>query len=432
MSNSLAAERTKEVAETKRLLGLGGFAQHCEIIEDAKRNGHYVIVADYLEDAPGKRLADESHLISITDVDALVDLCRERRVDGVMNYCIDPGQKPYQQICARLGLPCYGTKNQFDILTNKDLFYETCIRHGLDVIPRYNVSDRHTAEELAKIEYPVVVKPVDSRASKGISVCWTEADLLPAIDKALSNSQRRKIIFEKFMKGDELCAKYFACDGEVFLTSFSDTYSCFVDGQKVSIVGKYFPSKYEQLYRETTDSKVREMIKSIGVQNGPLSFTGFFDDGKFRFFDPSFRLGGAQQWRIEAHVTGVDTSRCMTNFALTGSMGDPKALAQIENGFADKCAAMVFILVRLGRIGRISGLDEARRVKSVFGHCISHAEGDVVRDYGTSDHVVAWFHLAADNRDQIKQDIRRIQDVITITDDAGEDMLLPHFDVNAI
>jgi len=417
----------------KRILILGGFAQHLEIIKYAKERGCYVIVADYLEDAPGKKLADESHLISITDVDALVDLCRSRHVDGVMNYCIDPGQKPYQQICERLGLPCYGTKEQFDIMTNKDLFHEACVSNGLDVIPIYNISDTYTDRELDAIDYPVVLKPVDSRASKGFSVCRSRNDIKDAIQRALVHSKRKKIVFQKYMKNkDEVCAKYFVCDGTVHLTSFSDTYSYCVNGEKVSINGKYFPSKYDALYKKTADIDVKKMIKKIGIKNGPLSFTAFYDDGKFRFFDPSFRLGGAQQWRIEECITGLDQSKCMTNFAMTGSMGYPEYFELVEQGFDSKVGAMLFVLVGLGVIGRVSGLNEALNVSSVVASCVSHKEGDTVSEYGTSDHVLAYIHLVADDKKKIKEDMLKIQSLIKVTDSSGGDMLLPHFDVNLI
>ncbi len=417
----------------KRILILGGFAQHYEIIKHAKARGCYVIVADYLEDAPGKRIADESYLISITDVDALVELCREKQVDGVMSYCIDPGQKPYQQICESLGLPCYGTQEQFNVLTNKDLFHQSCIVNELDVIPSYEVSDEYADEELVRIEYPVVVKPVDSRASKGFSVCWRREDLEKSIQHALTHSKRKKIVFEKYMKNrDEVCAKYFVCDGEVFLTSFSDTYSYCVNGEKISINGKYFPSKHYDMYKETTDARVKEMVKKMGIKNGPLSFTAFYDDGAFRFFDPSFRLGGAQQWRIEASVTGVDKSKCMTNFAMTGSMGDPRSLEFVERGFESKVGAMLFVLVGLGTIGDIVGLEDALKVSSVVASCISHNEGDTISEYGTSDHVLAYIHLVADDKQRIKEDMLKIQSLINVTNDEGKAMLLPHFDVSLI
>ena len=323
----------------KKLLVMGGVSQHKEIVEYAMRMGLYVIVVDYLKDSPCKKIADENHLISITDIDAIVKLCREKKVDGVMNGCIDPGQKPYQIICEQLGLPCYGTKEQFNIMTNKDFFYETCIKYGLDVIPRYDINN---------VEFPLVVKPVDGRASKGISVCRQEDQLEPAIKKALSYSTRQKIIFEKYMKRNELCAKYFVSNGDIFLSSLSDTYSYFKNGEKVYMNGKFFPSKYIDLYKET-DHKVRNMIKHLGIKNGPLSFTAFFDEGKFRFFDPSFRLGGGQQWRIEAAATGIDQSYCMTNFAITGVMGDSKEISKIESGFDNQYAASVYFLLDLGQ-----------------------------------------------------------------------------------
>ncbi|HRS09172.1 MAG TPA: hypothetical protein P5221_10095, partial [Bacteroidia bacterium] len=72
--------------KNKKLLVLGGFAQHIEIIQEAKKRGAYVIVIDYLKDSPGKKIADEDFLISIVDVDQIVELCKEKNIDGIMNY----------------------------------------------------------------------------------------------------------------------------------------------------------------------------------------------------------------------------------------------------------------------------------------------------------------------------------------------------------
>lgn len=415
----------------KNLVVMGGLAQHNEIIEHAKNIGSFVIVMDYLNDSPGKKIADESHLISITDIDKMVEFCHEKKVDGIMNYCIDPGQKPYQAICEQLGLQCYGTKEQFDILTNKDLFYETCIKFGLDVIPRYNLKLNFSDDDLLEIEFPLVVKPADGRASKGNSVCYNKNQLKPAIIKALFNSSRKRVIFEKYLKRDELCAKYFVANGEVFLSSLSDTFSHFENGEKVCINGKFFPSKYADLYKDT-DIKVRRMIRELGIQNGPLSFTAFFDEGKFRFFDPSFRLGGGQQWRIETYVSGVDKSKCLTNFALTGTMGNLKEIRKIDNSFHNQFGSVVFILIKTGTVGKIVGLEDALTVKSVIGHCQSHFEGDTIKQYGTTDQVAIRIHIVSNSKAQIKEDITTIQSKIHITDINGEDMLLPKFDVNQI
>lgn len=89
-------------------------------------------------------------MLNITDVDGIVEKCREEHVDGVMNFCIDPAQKPYYEICRRLNVPCIGTKETFEILTDKRKFKDYCIAHDVDVIPEY------TEEDIRKgnVEYP--------------------------------------------------------------------------------------------------------------------------------------------------------------------------------------------------------------------------------------------------------------------------------------
>ncbi len=414
--------------DQRKLLVLGGLAQHCEIIEDAKAQGLYVIVIDNLDDSPGKRIADESHKISIVDVGEVVRLCRERSIDGVMNYCVDPGQKPYQQICEQLGIPCYGTKEQFNVLTNKDLFYKVCADYGLDIVPQFQLPENGRGFEGLSLEYPVLVKPADGRASKGISVCNGPADIPSAVEKALQFSARKKVIIQKYLPKPEVCAKYFVCEGEVLLTSVSDTHSAYVRGERAYICGKIFPSIHYDEYLAHTDKKVRRLIKGLNIENGPLSFTGFYDEGKFRFFDPSFRLGGGQQWRIEAHISGVDVANCMTQFALNGSMGDLSKIRMIDKKFETQRAVMLYILARTGRIAKIAGIARAICHETVIGHHLSHREGDLITTFGTSDHVVARFLMVSSDAKKLRNDAESIRGMVDVLDQEGESMLLEGFD----
>ena len=125
----------------KRLLVLGGAFQHCKVVEAAKELGVTVIVTDYLpvEQAPAKQIADKYYMHNITDIDEIVAMCREENVDGVMALCLDACQRPYQQICEKLQVPCFGTKEQFRILTDKNAFKRACVANGVDIIPEYNL-----------------------------------------------------------------------------------------------------------------------------------------------------------------------------------------------------------------------------------------------------------------------------------------------------
>ena len=411
----------------KKLLILGGFAQITDVIQDAVDAGYHVIVTDNIPDSPGKKIAHESHMISITDVEGLIRLCRERQVDGVMNYCIHSGQKSYQKVCEALDIPCYGTSEQFEILTEKSKFKSVCVANNLDVVDSYPP----VFEDLMLLpesDFPIVIKPADGRASKGVSVCNAHSELEEAIRNASRNSANGCFIAEKFMNAPEVAVKYFVVDGEISLTSMSDIYTLYQEGLRVYIWTQTFPSRHYDLFLREGDAKVREFIRRLGVRNGPLSFSGFVDGERFRFVDPSFRMGGAQDWLIVEEITGVNISKLMTQFAVTGSMGDPSTIASIDGRFSQKAASMLYFLVGLGTVGKVVGVDEARNVQAVIGCHQTHREGDVVKHFGTSEHVLLRFLLVAENVQELIEAILEVQSCIAVFDDRGRNMLLQKFD----
>ena len=131
---------------------LGGTAQQIKLVEAAKQMGVYTIVVDYLNDSPAKKVADEAYLYDVKDVDGIVELCRRKKVDGVICGYIDPCQRPYQEICEKLGLPCYGTARQFFQMTDKHAFKKMCLQNGVNVIPEYTEADVRTGKIMNKIK----------------------------------------------------------------------------------------------------------------------------------------------------------------------------------------------------------------------------------------------------------------------------------------
>lgn len=135
----------------KKLLILAGADVHVKVVRAAKELEAYTIVTDNLapEDSPAKLVVDEYWNYSITAVDEITRRCREDNVNGVLNFCIDPVQIPYQQICESLHLPCYGTREQFKLLTDKRLFKDYCVSSGVGLYPEYSEDDIETGTILS-------------------------------------------------------------------------------------------------------------------------------------------------------------------------------------------------------------------------------------------------------------------------------------------
>lgn len=413
----------------KKLLILGGVAQLEDIVRDAQSKGYYVYVVDNCAASPAKQYANEAVDISIVDSDAIARFCKDNKITSVMNYCLHPGQRPYYQICMALGVDPYGSEEQFESLIQKTLFKAICVRNKIPIAQEY---DHDELLDPSFIDWPVVVKPVDGRASKGVSLCYNIDNVNSAIINAAQNCAQRSYIIEKFNCGQEFIVKYFVIDGVIALTSMSDVFVLYSGNKRIYYWSQVFPSIHYSLYLASMDHRIRDLIKGLGIKNGPLSFTGFTDGINFQFIDPSFRLGGAQDWLIVNAITGVNISSLMTEYAINGSMGNASIIKSLDKKFSKKASAMLYFLVRSGKIDKIKGVDQALRSDCVVAFHQCHDEGDIVQAEGSSQHVILRFLMVATSFSALKNEMRKIQECIEVLDVYCNSMLLKPFDIDIL
>ena len=70
----------------EKILILGGTHFQVPVIQYSKEQGYRVITCDYLPDNPGHLLSDEYYNVSTTDKEAVLDLARGLKVDGVLAF----------------------------------------------------------------------------------------------------------------------------------------------------------------------------------------------------------------------------------------------------------------------------------------------------------------------------------------------------------
>ena len=71
------------MTEGKKLLVLGGTYASYDVVKNAREMGVHTIVADYYEHGMAKGIADETVLISTTDIEGLSKFIRAKGIDGV-------------------------------------------------------------------------------------------------------------------------------------------------------------------------------------------------------------------------------------------------------------------------------------------------------------------------------------------------------------
>lgn len=417
----------KSVYRGKRLLVLGGADIHTKVVECANEMGIYTIVADYYEDSPAKRIADQKLLISAANVDEIVKWCKDNPVDGVLSCGIDPLQIPYQQICNKLGLPCYGTHEQFEIMTNKKHFKEFCTNHGVGTIPDY------TEEDIVKenVSYPIMIKPTESRGSRGQTICYDKSQAVQALEKAKGESNDGTVIVEKYMKGyQDISNAFFVVNGIPYLVKFGDRYvGKAEDNLDRQAMCTRLPSVLAKEFEKESLTKVKEMVKSLGIQFGPVFLQGFLDEhGKVFYYDPGLRMPGSDYERILKSATGFDIVKSLIHFALTGDTctcyGHPKQCYNL-NG---KKAYILDVSVRSGQIATIEYGEDIQHYDRIVYYSQRLNENDYVPSSGDIQQRISEFSVLLNGGESIQQSIQKIYKNYHVYDYEGNDMIVSRVD----
>lgn len=421
----------------KRLLVLGGTKATYDLVKNAKDMGVYTIVTDDDPNSITKRIADESYLVSTTDIDGLNKLIVEKSIDGAFCGPSEFNIRNLIRLCEVSGLPCYTTMEQWDNCANKDVFTHYCMQYNVDCPQEYDINEFSSDEELDALDYPVIVKPVDRCSSIGITVCEDKSTIREACHFAMEASNCKRIIVEKYIENDgELFGvRYFLQDGEAFPYLLIDTYVADPIYKKSLISAVTLtPSKYRDYYMENMDKNVRDMLKGMGLKNGTVFIQALPYKGKIYFHEMGYRLSGGMIFKLTNPLMGINDMNMMVRYALGGSICTEDELRKLDVNCNGKFGAQLMIPLSAGVIGNIDGLPECQCMPAVCDFIQYYDKGDCVEEQyiGTLQQLFGRFTLAADLEETLLDTIDLIQKKLKVWDVNGDEMTTMPFDLQRV
>lgn len=409
--------------EGKKLLVLGGGATSIDIVKAAQTLGVYVIVTDYYDvsRSPAKLIADEYWNESITDYDKLCALIKEKGVNGIITGFTDSYLMPYQHLCELSGLPCYATKEVFELTMDKARFKQLCRDNDVPVIPEYDLASFDP--NIINDNHKVIVKPVDNSGSRGVILCTKPEDFQKCLDYALSFSEKKQVVIERYMEMDSISISYTIQDGVVSLSTTDDRYvHKAASGSSVTQCGIY-PSKYTEAYIKHIDPKMKKMYERAGLRNGVLAVQFFTDGNEFYVMEMGHRLTGGQHYTYTMAENGISSLDQLIHFAVTGSMAD-YSIAERDNACFKHVYCHLFILGKHAKIARFEGLDYLKQIPELMHLTEMKKVGDMIGVDGTSAQKVVGLHLKLKNREDLLRLIKNIQREFHFYDEDGNDLML--------
>lgn len=306
----------------KTLLLLGGSAQQVVAIETAKRLGYRTVLCDFLPDNPGQYTADKFYPVSTTDREAVLEVAKKEKVDGVLAYASDPAAPTAAYVAESLGLPT-NPSSAVETLCNKDLFRDFLRENGFNtpVSKGYRNAEAVSAD-IPMFHLPVIVKPVDSSGSKGATVLHSWEGLDKALAFAFSFSRAHRIIVEEFIEKKHpylIGGDIFVSDGKVILWGLLN---CHRDERVNPLVpvGKSYPLLLEQSDVLQIQETLQNMIDKLGIRFGSMNVELVIDkNDRVWPIDVGPRAGGNMIPDLLGRIFGVD----LVSMAVQSAMGEP-------------------------------------------------------------------------------------------------------------
>lgn len=386
---------------SKAILIVSGGVEAAAAAQRAKEMGLYVVVSDRDPEAPGFAFADS---IIIADVYSPEETAaaaerfhrKVRRIDGVICVAAD-APLTVAAVNQRLGLKGISVEAA-RLASDKLAMKERLLAAGVPIPWFSPVTTVQALQRFAIERGPnLVIKPVDSRGSRGVQRISHVKDLEKGFALARQHSPTERVMVEEYLAGPQVSTESIVIGGRCHTPGFSDRNYEFLDRYAPFFIenGGDLPSNLSL----DVQAKVRDVVgraaAALGIVDGTVKGDIVVHDGEAYVIELAARLSGGFFCTHEIPLsTGVDFLGAAIRVAL-GEIVSPEELQPKEQ----RAVCQRYAFPKPGKVVRISDAEEARKVKGVSEFIVTAKIGDVIPPAGDKRPSAAMVVTTASSRD---------------------------------
>lgn len=382
----------------KKILLLGGSAQQVIAIETAKRLGYYTILCDFLDDNPGQYVADKFYLESTTDKEKILEIAKKEKIDGILAYASDPAAPTAAYVAEKLGLPG-NPYESVEILCNKDKFRKFLAENDF-CTPQAkgysNVDDAISDLKNNMFKYPIIIKPVDSSGSKGVSRCESIDDTKEKIEYAFSYSRGKRIIIEEFVEkyGYQIAGDGLSVDGKLIFRYFANDHFNEKCKNPFVPISASFPYNMPSDVQDKIHNEIQRLLDKLNMKTSTYNFDMRIDkDYNVYLMEVAPRDGGNYIPDVIRYATGVDLVEC----SVKAAMGEEIVLGNVKfEGFYSYFAVHS---LEYGILDHVEFSEEGKR-HILENHLIKNS-GDEISTFTGANTTLGCLVMNFDNMEQM-------------------------------
>lgn len=397
----------------KKLMLLGGLRYLLPVIEIAHRLGIYVITVDYIPDNIAHKYSDEYHNVSIIDKDAVLQLAQKLKIDGIMSFAVDPGVVSAAYVAEKMGLPFQCSYEAACILQDKARFRVFLTDHGFNVPKAKGYTESNKAEALKDVDFfhwPIIVKPVDSAGSKGVTKVDTPNDLTKAIESALASSISKQFIIEDYLEKEGFSAgsESFAVDGKLLYNGFYDQYFDEKAKNPYTPSAECWPSIMDPKHLNEIRSELQRLFDLLKIKTGLFNVEfRHCTNGKTYLMEVSPRAGGnrlAEMLNYAADVDIIEAETCKAVGLPLKYIHEPN-----YNGY------YAILVLHNEKAGVFDHLEVASKMKeNIIEEELRVNKGDFVEAFNGANNAIGTLFLKFKDRGTLEKELSNQQDWLKI------------------
>lgn len=397
----------------KAMVIAGGIPQ-MELLRQLKERKIETVLLDGNENCLARAIPDKFYKVNIFNIEDVKKIAVDEKVDFIITVCADQVLLVVAEVSEMLGLPCYiGYKQAQDVsdkIRMKKIFKENKIP-----TTKYLELESLDMNEIAKLNYPLVVKPVDAYSSKGVRKAETEKELIAYYNEAKKISRSGGVIVEEFFEGEEISVDAFVLNGKAHILSITNSEKVKDKDRFVIFRGRY-PAAIPDTIRNQIEDVAQKIADSFGLVNSPLLVQLLHNNENISVLEFCARTGGNMKWLLIKNSCGVDVITATIDITL-GLVPDitPK---EVNNNVV----VNDFIYCKPGVFDYFEGFDELVEKGIINEFHPVRTKGTEMHGVTSSSDRIAGMNIIADSVDEYNKKLRIILDQIAVIDTEGNDM----------
>ncbi|MDU1315742.1 ATP-grasp domain-containing protein [Anaerococcus hydrogenalis] len=377
----------------KKLMILGASVLQIPAIVEAKKLGLYVIAVDMNPNAEGFSYADKKVVVSTTDTEKVLEEAKKNKIDGIITIASDRPMTTVAKVAKELDLIGIDEKTAINA-TNKSKMRDALKAYGVPIPMYFSVEDYDqyikAIDNLRNKKYKCIVKPADNSGSRGIRLVENyDIDQLKKIyDYCKKNSNSGKLVVEEYMQGPEVSVETISRNGTCNVIQITDKLTTgapyFVE------IGHNQPSQLPIDIIEKIKKVAIDANKAVGIENGPSHTEIKVTKDGPKIVELGARLGGDN---ITTHLVPYSTGINMVEASIKIALGEDVDITKKIN----MASAARYKKCDIGKIIKITGVDQANKIQGVKDVKIVHGVGEESRQIKSSNDRVAYVISQAEN-----------------------------------